>query len=73
VSEFFIIKKHQKQGIGRLAAQQVFDMFRKWIVAQIESNIISQLFWEQVISEYTQGQFTKTHLGKQPAYEFESI
>jgi len=74
ISEFFILRKHQKQGIGRLAAHQVFDKFTgKWIVAQIESNITSKLFWEQVISEYTKGQYTKTNLGKQPAYEFESI
>lgn len=74
ISEFFILKKHQKQGIGRLAAQQVFDKFKgKWIVAQIESNIISQLFWEQVISEYTKGKYIRTNLGKQSAHEFESI
>lgn len=74
ISEFFVLKKYQKQGIGRLAAHQVFDKFKgKWIVAQIESNVISKLFWERVISEYTNGQFSKTFLGNQPAHEFESI
>jgi predicted acetyltransferase len=73
VSEFFILKKYQNQGIGRLAAHQVFDKLKgNWIVAQIERNIPSQLFWQKVISEYTKGQFTKTYLGKQPANEFES-
>ena len=73
MAEFFVIRKFQKQGIGRIAAMQAFNRFPgTWIVAQIENNIPSRLFWEKVISEYTNGAYIQTKLGKQPAQEFVS-
>ncbi len=58
IAEFFILRKYRRQGIGRVAAHQIFDMFPgQWSVAQIENNQPAQSFWRKVISEYTQGNF----------------
>ncbi|WP_339322065.1 GNAT family N-acetyltransferase [Paenibacillus sp. FSL W8-0194] len=71
MSEFFVLKKYQKRGIGRSAAYQVFDsFFGPWIVAQIETNETSRHFWKRVISEYTAGNYIESKLGSQPAQEF---
>ncbi|MCJ8010753.1 GNAT family N-acetyltransferase [Paenibacillus sp. KQZ6P-2] len=73
MSEFFILRKYQNQGIGRMAAHQLFNLFSgPWIVAQMENNIPSRRFWEKVIFEFTNGEYQQSKLGKQPAQEFVS-
>jgi predicted acetyltransferase len=55
-SEFFIMKKYRRKGIGTHVAVYIFDMFQgKWQVAQIENNLPAQSFWREVIGEYTHG------------------
>jgi predicted acetyltransferase len=50
--EFFVLKKGN--GIGKLAAKQVFDRHKgKWIITQIKNNYPAQAFWRSVIREYT--------------------
>jgi len=73
MAEFFVARKFQKRGIGRAAAIQAFDKFRgTWIVSQIESNAKARQFWENVISEYTNGAYVQTRLGNQPAQRFDN-
>jgi len=56
IAEFFILRKYRHQGIGRIVAQRIFDMFPgQWSVAQMDSNRPAQVFWGKVISEYAQG------------------
>jgi predicted acetyltransferase len=63
ISEFFIMRKYRKHGVGKVVAFSMFDQFSgKWEVHELESNIPSQLFWRKVISEYTQGQYTETKI-----------
>jgi predicted acetyltransferase len=58
IAEFFVMRKYRRQGVGRYAAQQVFDMFSgSWSVAQEEENVPAQAFWRKVISEYTDGRY----------------
>lgn len=58
IAEFFILRKYRHQGIGKVAAQQIFDRFPgQWSVAQIENNHPAQAFWRKVIAEYTQESF----------------
>ena len=60
IAEFFVMKKYRRQGIGKSAAQQVFNLHRgAWEVFQKESNKPAQIFWKKVIDEYTQGKFTE--------------
>lgn len=63
ISEFFIMRKYRRQGVGKAVAFSIFDRFRgKWEVHEIEDNVPSQLFWRKVISDYTHGQYSETNL-----------
>jgi predicted acetyltransferase len=54
IAEFFILRKHRRNGIGRKAAFKIFDKFDCiWHVAQDEFNTSSQEFWKDTINEYT--------------------
>jgi len=58
ISEFFVLRRYRRQGVGGEAARQVFDMFPgKWELTQITSNTAAQVFWRQVIGEYTGGRY----------------
>lgn len=59
ISEFFVLKKYRKKGIGKEAAFTVFDQFQgEWDIAQIPQNKAAQVFWTTIINEYTDGHFT---------------
>lgn len=61
VSEFFVMRKYRRRGVGEVAAQEVFDRFPgRWVVMQYLSNTPSLRFWERVIGEYTGGHFEKS-------------
>lgn len=58
MSEFFVMKKYRKAGIGKRVANIVFNNFQgEWKVGEIENNFPAQCFWRNVISEYARGQF----------------
>lgn len=60
ISEFFVMKKYRRMGVGEVAARTVFEMFPgKWEVVQHPENKSSITFWEKVISEITRGQYRK--------------
>jgi len=60
VSEFFVMRKYRRKGVGKFAARWIFDQFPgKWEVVQHKDNIPSQIFWEQVVGEYTKGGFRR--------------
>lgn len=58
ISEFFIMRRYRRKGIGKIAAFEVFDQFPgRWEVNQHGDNGPSKLFWEKIISEYTHGAY----------------
>ena len=58
ITEFFIMRKYRRKGIGKSAATQIFDRFPgKWEVIQHGGNEPSKIFWEAVIREYTNGNY----------------
>ena len=60
IAEFFILKRYRRQGIGKAVAMQVFNLHKgQWEVYQKESNKPAQLFWNNIISKYTKGQFNE--------------
>lgn len=60
ICEFFIMKKYRKEGIGKQAAFQLFDLFQGvWEVAELETNLPAQKFWRKTISEYTNNEFVE--------------
>ncbi len=63
IAEFFVLRKYRRQGIGRVVAHRIFDMFSgKWSVHEIEENQLGKAFWHKVISEYTNGEFEEENV-----------
>jgi len=61
ISEFFILRRHRRRGIGGEVARRMFDAFPgKWEVTQLTSNVEAQKFWRRVIGEYTGGRYEET-------------
>ena len=61
LSEFFIMRKYRRQGIGRQVAFHVFDLYcGSWEIYQAHKNLIAQQFWQKVIKAYTAGKYTET-------------
>jgi predicted acetyltransferase len=59
VSEFFVLRKFRRQGVGTRAALMLFDLAPgPWEVSQLASNLPAQLFWRAVIDRYTAGHFS---------------
>lgn len=68
ISEFFILRKYRRKGVGRSAAFAVFDQFRgKWEVHELQRNGPSQDFWRKVIGEYTGGKYTEVQWNRGPS------
>jgi len=58
MSEFFVMHKYRKSGVGRYAANYIFDKFRgKWQLKRHPKNASSVHFWDNVIFDYTRGKF----------------
>lgn len=65
VSEFFVLRKFRRQGVGARAATLVFDLApgQAWEVSQLASNVPAQRFWRAVIGRYTGGAFSDVEHG----------
>jgi predicted acetyltransferase len=60
VSEFFIMRKYRRKGIGRQVAEQVLELHKgHWEIFQMESNIPALSFWRSVILDYMKGQYSE--------------
>ncbi len=52
IGEFFILRKHRGQGVGRSAAEQIFTAYPgSWEVAVARKNIKAQAFWRTTIRD----------------------
>lgn len=61
IGEFFVVSKFQGKGIGRYAAEQVFNRFPgTWETSQIPENKAALDFWEKVVDGYASGQYEKS-------------
>jgi predicted acetyltransferase len=50
IGEFFILRKHRGQGVGRGAAEQIFAAYPgSWEVAVARKNIAARKFWRTTI------------------------
>lgn len=58
LSEFFVMHKYRRCGVGKRAINLVLDKHHgKWQLKRHPHNIASVKFWDSVISEYTNGNF----------------
>jgi predicted acetyltransferase len=60
MSEFFVLAKYRRLGIGRDAAQLILNRFSgQWEVTEYLRNGDAVRFWRNVIAAYTRGQYTE--------------
>ena len=58
ISEFFILRRYRRQGVGSEIARRVFDEFPgKWELTQITSNVEAQAFWRRALGHYTDSRY----------------
>lgn len=58
LSEFFILRRYRRIGVGQAAAFAAFDRFPgKWELSIIQKNVPAAHFWRAVIKKYTKGNF----------------
>lgn len=58
ISEFFVLRRHRRRGVGEEVARALFDAFPgRWEVAEATSNVEAQAFWRAVIGRYTHGRY----------------
>lgn len=63
MSQFFILKKYRRMGMGTRAANAIFSEIRgRWEVGQMPNNDSAHLFWRKVINNYTCGKFVDLYL-----------
>lgn len=76
IAEYFVVKKYQRLGIGRVAAKYILDYHPgKWEVAVLKNNNKAIQFWKHVISKATGGNYIEQHPDTQiwegPVFSFE--
>jgi predicted acetyltransferase len=58
ISEYFILYKYRRNGIGRYCIKYILDKFKgKWQLKYHPKNEISKKFWIKTIDEYTKGKY----------------
>src|SRR2546425_12838704 len=54
MSEFFVLRRHRRSGVGRRAALALFDRFRgRWQISELLRNTPAIHFWHRIIGEYS--------------------
>ena len=60
ISEFFVLRRYRRRGVGEEVARAIFDAFPgRWEVAQTARNVDAQAFWRRVLGRYTQNRCTE--------------
>lgn len=60
IAEFYIKKEFRKNGIGKEASKQIFNLFpEKWEIRQIIENPQAHNYWLKTILEFTKNSFTE--------------
>ena len=58
MTEFFVMRKYRRHGVGGEAARQVFALFPgRWEVRVMAANTPAQPFWRRTIDAHTAGSF----------------
>lgn len=63
IGEFYVIPVYRKMGVGRKMAFSIFDQHPGlWQVRQIQNAELAKLFWRNIISDYTKGDYLELEL-----------
>ncbi len=58
MSEFFVRQPHRRKGIGRDAANLIFDRFAgEWEIVEYQRNAGAVSFWRKVVAAYSSGRY----------------
>jgi predicted acetyltransferase len=58
VSEFFVMRRYRREGVGARAAAWLFERFPgPWEVREKAENVAATAFWRRAIGAYTGGRF----------------
>ncbi len=67
--DFYIAPKYRRQGVGKQAAYRAFDLYRgRWVVYQLEKNVLARRFWQSVMAGYTNGHYENLDGGTQQRF-----
>ncbi len=59
MAEFFVLRAHRGQGVGRRAVFALFERFRgRWEIFELPRNAVAIRFWRRVIGEH--GRYEET-------------
>ena len=63
MNEFYILPPYRRKNFGTQAVNRLFEQFRGlWEIACHPKNAAANAFWEKLIDEYTDGDFTKLQM-----------
>ena len=63
VAEFFIMPAYRKQGVGKWAAIQLFEIYpTHWEIRQLPGLEYAKNFWESVVRDYTNDNFQSSKI-----------
>ena len=69
MSEFFVMYKYRKMGIGNYTVNNIFNKFKgKWQLMYHPKNTVSKIFWNKVVKEYTKGKYEIIKDNKEAEY-----
>lgn len=58
LAEFFVLRSHRRQGVGRMAANQIWNLFPgAWEVDVLLANKQAYPFWKLVVEGYSSGTY----------------
>jgi len=58
ITDFFVLRKFRRHGVGERVARELFDRFRgRWKIDQFVANEPAVAFWGAVVKRYTGGRF----------------
>ena len=61
MTEFFVLRKFRRRGVGLAAAFAAFDRFKgRWEVRQRPENPDATTFWRRAIGQYTRGHYEES-------------
>jgi predicted acetyltransferase len=70
ISEFFIMYKYRRLGIGKYVVNYILNKYKgKWQLKYHPKNKVSEIFWIKTIDEYTNGNYELIRNNKEVKYE----
>jgi len=74
MAEFYVAYKERRLGVGRDAAQLIFNRFAGvWEISEFQYNRPAVTFWRTIVAQYTGGKFRETAAHGEVHQVFQSV